>query len=120
MDDFLEGFYLLIFLLVMWGLSLIAGFLFSSDSMMVLFFWISSILVLVIYSLIYKRKGRDLSSLKRQMTILIPIWLFLIYQSYITIKNVQMTSSQRWALIPFVLGLGFYITLLKQNLKKTK
>ena len=53
-----------------------------------------------------------------ELIYLTPIWLFLIYQSYITIKHVQMTSVERWALIPFVLGLGFYVAILKQNIGK--
>ena len=118
MDDFLESLYLLILLLIIWGLSFVIGIMFSSDFMMVIFFWFSSILIIIIYSFIHRRKGKDMYVIKKQLILLIPIWLFLIYQSYCTIKNVGMSSAERWALIPFVLGLGFYVAFLKQNIEK--
>ena len=86
---------------------------------MVFFFWVSSILIIAVYSTIYKKR-KEFSNLKRELVLLTPIWLFLIYQSYVTLKQVQMTSMERWALIPFVLGLGFYVALLKQNIEKSK
>ena len=118
MDEFLESLYLLILLLVIWSLSFVIGIMLSSDLIMVAFFWISSIVIIAVYSISYMGKGKDLKVLKKELVLLTPIWLFLIYQSYITIRHVQMTGTERWALIPFVLGLGFYVALLKQNIEK--
>ena len=119
-DDFIESLYLLILLLIVWGLSFAIGIALSSDSIMVGFFWLTSFLAIISYALICKKNGKNLSIIKRELILLIPIWLFLIYQSYITLKQVQMTSEERWALIPFVIGLGFYVTFLKRTLDKKR
>ena len=117
MEESFESLYLLILMLIIWGFSFVIGVILSSDIVMVFFFWILSILIIAVYSTIYKKKER-FGNLKRELILLTPIWLFLIYQSYVTLKKVQMTSMERWALIPFVLGLGFYVALLKQNVEK--
>jgi hypothetical protein len=85
---------------------------------MVLFFWISTIAIVTIYAFWYKKKHMNITGLKKQILLSIPIWLFLIYQSYFTLKKAEMTPLERWALIPFVLGLGFYLTILKIFLDK--
>ena len=117
MDESFESLYLLILLLIVWGFSFVIGVIYPSDIVMVLFFWVSSIIIIGVYSFICKKRER-FSILKKELILLTPIWLFLIYQSYITLKKIQMTSTERWALIPFVLGLGFYVALLKQNIEK--
>jgi len=117
MEESFESLYLLILMLIVWGFSFVIGVILSSDIVMVFFFWILSILIIAVYSTFYKKKKR-FGNLKRELILLTPIWLFLIYQSYVTLKKVQMTSMERWALIPFVLGLGFYVALLKQNVEK--
>ena len=119
MDDSLESLYILILLLlVIWSLSFVIRMMFQSDLLMVLFFWISTIAIVTIYSFWYKKKHIDITGLKKQILLSIPIWLFLIYQSYFTLKNAEMTPLERWALIPFVLGLSFYLTILKIFLDK--
>jgi len=118
MDDVFESLYLLILLLILWGLSFVIGMMMANDLMMVLFFWVASVITIIVYSLIYRIKKKDVTILKRELLLLIPIWLFLIYQSYYTVKSVQMSTAERWALIPFVLGLGFYLAFLKQSLDK--
>ena len=118
MDELLESLYLLILLLTMWGFSFVVGILLGSNLFMVVFFWIAALVTLIIYSFFYTQQNKDARILKKQMILLLPIWLFLIYQSYFTIRDVQMSSTERWALIPFVLGLGFTMALLKLNIEK--
>jgi O-antigen ligase len=118
MEYNLEGLYLLILMLITWGISFVLGVMVSSEAVMVFFFWFSSIIILIVYAFLCKKNNKNMTILKKELILLTPIWLFLIYQSYITLRNVQMSSAERWALIPFVLGLGFYVALLKQDIEK--
>ena len=118
MDDSLESLYLLIILLMIWGMSFVIGMLFKSDYFMVLFFWVSTVITLTGYVLYHKKLYKDMRHLKKLMLLSVPIWLFLVYQSYFTLKQAQMTSLERWGLIPFVIGLGFYLAILKVQLEK--
>ena len=118
MDDSLESLYLLIILLMIWGMSFVIGMLFKSDYFMVLFFWVSTVITLTGYVLYHKKLYKDMRHLKKLMLLSVPIWLFLVYQSYFTLKQAQMTSLERWGLIPFVIGLGFYLAIIKVQLEK--
>jgi len=118
MDEDFESLYLLIILLILWGLSFMIGMIFKNELTMVLFFWVSLIIIVGIYAYVYKKRKTTLMSFKKQIFLSIPIWLFLVYQSYFTIRQTEMTNLERWALVPFVLGLGFYLAILKIDLEK--
>ena len=118
MDEFIESLYLLMLLLVMWGISFLIGMVLSDYLFMVIFFWISVVIIVSMYAYLYKKKNKDIFILRKQILISIPIWLFLVYQSYFTVRNTMMSSFERWALVPFVLGLGFYVALIKLNIEK--
>ena len=89
-----------------------------SDLWMVIFFWISLFIAVAIYAYSFKIKKKDILVLKKQMLFSVPFWLFLVYQSYYTLKQVQMSGMERWAVIPFVLGLGYYMAILKLSFEK--
>ena len=118
MDDSLESMYLLTIMLVIWGFSFMIGLLFKAELYMVVFFWISTLVVVTLYAYNYKKKHENSNNLKKLILLSIPIWLFLVYQSYLTIRQTQMTTLERWGLIPFVIGLGFYLAILKVQLEK--
>ena len=118
MDDSLESMYLLIIMLVIWGFSFTIGLLLKTEIYMVVFFWVSTLIVVSIYGIYYKKRYKSTNHLKKLILLSIPIWLFLIYQSYLTVRQTQMTTLERWGLIPFVIGLGFYLAILKVQLEK--
>jgi hypothetical protein len=118
MDDSFESLYLLSILLMMWGFSFVIGMIFHSDFFMVAFFWASILIIVGMYALRYKKTHDNMNHLKKLILLSIPIWLFLVYQSYLTLKRTQMTSLERWGLIPFVIGLGFYLAIIKVQLEK--